>query len=106
MQLRRGIGFANVGGRSLSCVPKAPAGEGALLSGFGPVARGAYGLGDDLRKSLLPKAAISIGAGSTFFARVKERMRDRVHPDAARRRKSFFCDRFSHAWNRALRGGL
>jgi hypothetical protein len=78
------------------------------------LARGAYSLGDDLGESLAEGYdidrrrvhAFSQESGSMLFPRVKERMRDRVRPDAARYRDSYFCDGFSHAWKRALRGGL
>jgi hypothetical protein len=51
--------------------------------------------------SLLPKAAISIGAGSPLSESERSGL-----SRAARCRKSFFCDRFAHALKRRLRRGL
>ena len=93
-----GVGFFVV------CAEGRRARRRQLFSGFVALARGAYSLGDDLGESLAESYDIDRRRVHAF-SKSKERMRDRVRPDAARYRDSYFYDRFSQAWKRALRGG-
>jgi hypothetical protein len=94
-----GVGFFVV------CAEGRRARRRQLFSEFVALARGAYSLGDDLGESLAESYDIDRRRVHAF-SKSKERMRDRVRPDAARYRDSHFCDGSSHAWKRALRGGL